>query len=338
MSSIMLARAAHVQMFTNLLQRIGAPVTQELAKIGLPSVPDIDPNNYVPVLPALRFFKRMEAREGIDDLGFRASTGETLDCLDSGCAQVLLSAPTLYSRFKLFEKLARAENTNCRVTVIREGCQIRVCNDLVGYPDLNGLRYSEWIQIIVMVEIIRTTTGTGWSPTEITFQSRFRPCDQARRAFSNTRFITGQPHSSITVPAALISRNLRTSPSDRSTHSDAVPSHAALTKLDFPATLKLTLRSYLAAGHPNIELASEIACTSVRTLQRRLSRFGIDYKTLVQQTRFEVATELLEDQGLNMDEIANATGYSDGTHFARAFRQIAGVSPSEYRRQLAETP
>jgi AraC-like DNA-binding protein len=32
-------------------------------------------------------------------------------------------------------------------------------------------------------------------------------------------------------------------------------------------------------------------------------------------------------------EVANLLGYSDPSHFARAFRRMAGVSPREYLQQ-----
>jgi AraC-like DNA-binding protein len=35
-------------------------------------------------------------------------------------------------------------------------------------------------------------------------------------------------------------------------------------------------------------------------------------------------------------EIAQATAYSDPSHFARAFRRIAGLSPDEYRTQARQ--
>jgi AraC-like DNA-binding protein len=103
--------------------------------------------------------------------------------------------------------------------------------------------------------------------------------------------------------------------------------------LDFPGPLKLALHPYLRERYPDINLAAEIINTSVRTLQRRLATFGLSYSDLVQQARFEVAAEMLKDPGLKSLDIAFALGYENPSNFARAFRQIAGVNPQEYRRQ-----
>ena len=50
------------------------------------------------------------------------------------------------------------------------------------------------------------------------------------------------------------------------------------------------------------------------------------------QIRFEMASRLLKDTNTQIQEIAYKLGYNDASHFARVFRRIAGISPSEYRK------
>jgi len=246
--------------------------------------------------------------------------------------------PTLYARLQLFAELAPMENSNCRIYLIREGNEYRVCNDLVGYPNLPGLRYSEWLQVAVLVDIVRKTVGSEWRPSDITFQSQFSPCESAYEKFPNTRFLFGQQNTSIKVSASLMSQRLRSE--DRNNHDHNRQERQLASRLsqdqfelDFPGSLKLALRSYFQDDYPDVNLAAEIAGTSVRTLQRRLGQFGMNYSCLVQLARFETAVEMLRDPGTKILDVANAVGYSDPSHFARAFRSIAGISPQEYRRR-----
>jgi AraC-like DNA-binding protein len=58
---------------------------------------------------------------------------------------------------------------------------------------------------------------------------------------------------------------------------------------DFVGSLRQMVRALLSDGCPQIEGAAETAGLSVRTLQRRLSSFGLSYSDLVQQTRCEEA-------------------------------------------------
>ena len=100
---------------------------------------------------------------------------------------------------------------------------------------------------------------------------------------------------------------------------------------DFLEALRTVLRPYVREGYPGIELVSEIASLSVRTFQRRLAEVGMSYSELVQQVRFDAARDLLLNSELSITEIAFSSGYTDHSHFTRAFRRIAGIPPRQYR-------
>jgi AraC-like DNA-binding protein len=102
---------------------------------------------------------------------------------------------------------------------------------------------------------------------------------------------------------------------------------------DFIGTLKLALRSYLRDGAPSLELAAKIADLSTRTLQRRLADEQLSYRGLLDTVRYETAIDLMQNTDNTVTDIANLLGYTDPSHFARAFRRMAGVSPREYMQQ-----
>ena len=79
----------------------------------------------------------------------------------------------------------------------------------------------------------------------------------------------------------------------------------------------------------------EITGLKRRTLQRHLKREGLIFRDIVEQVRYEAALPLLRDGEHNQLEIALELGYSDASHFIRAFRRWAGMTPSEFRRQKA---
>jgi len=58
----------------------------------------------------------------------------------------------------------------------------------------------------------------------------------------------------------------------------------------------------------------------------------------IKQTRFEVASRLLRDIDEKIIDIAYELGYEDPAYFSRAFGQLAGVGPSEYRGQYCPNP
>ena len=71
---------------------------------------------------------------------------------------------------------------------------------------------------------------------------------------------------------------------------------------------------------------------SVRTLQRRLAEFGVDYSALIDRVRFDRAQVLLADPRCNLIDVAFDLGYTDASSFTRAFRRWTGATPSDFRK------
>lgn len=53
---------------------------------------------------------------------------------------------------------------------------------------------------------------------------------------------------------------------------------------------------------------------------------------VLDQTRFDAASELLQDPDIKVTDVALQLGYSDSAHFSRAFKRVAGVNPRVYRQ------
>lgn len=66
-----------------------------------------------------------------------------------------------------------------------------------------------------------------------------------------------------------------------------------------------------------------------RTFRRRYGRSPGEY---LRECRLERAAALLHDRRRPLLDIAALAGFSDQSHFSRAFRQQFGCTPSDYRR------
>jgi len=83
------------------------------------------------------------------------------------------------------------------------------------------------------------------------------------------------------------------------------------------------------------ELASMLQI-SAKTLMRHLANEGKTYRSLAIGVRNQRARDLLENSTRSLVEIAQTLGYSDAANFGRAFRQIEGIAPGEYRSHVAQ--
>ncbi|PWC48836.1 transcriptional regulator [Azospirillum sp. TSA6c] len=70
---------------------------------------------------------------------------------------------------------------------------------------------------------------------------------------------------------------------------------------------------------------------STGTLRRRLSDEGCSVRSILTEERVAHARDLLESEGLSVQEAAEACGYANRSHFARRIREAMGVNPSNLR-------
>ena len=70
-----------------------------------------------------------------------------------------------------------------------------------------------------------------------------------------------------------------------------------------------------------------------RTLHRRLQPHGVSLEQLLDETRFDLARQLLRTSQSSILEIAAALGYANAPTFTRAFRRWSGSTPRGERRQ-----
>lgn len=61
---------------------------------------------------------------------------------------------------------------------------------------------------------------------------------------------------------------------------------------------------------------------------------GIPFRQHVRKRRMEMAKTMLADPRLSVAEIAQAVGYSQYTTFYNLFREMEGISPTDYRKRL----
>ena len=70
---------------------------------------------------------------------------------------------------------------------------------------------------------------------------------------------------------------------------------------------------------------------SESTLQRRLAKEGTRYQRLLDQVRYTLAREYLQQTALPVAEIGLLLGYSDAANFRRSFKRWSGITPSQLR-------
>ncbi|MEL6863084.1 MAG: AraC family transcriptional regulator ligand-binding domain-containing protein [Bacteroidota bacterium] len=101
----------------------------------------------------------------------------------------------------------------------------------------------------------------------------------------------------------------------------------------------LVRQSIINMARPQFPSIQQVAANlniSIRTLQRRLGKEGINYKTLMDGLRQQFALDYLRNEQLSIKEIAYLLDYADTSSFIRSFKRWKGLTPVEYRKSKGE--
>ncbi|CAE6941752.1 Transcriptional activator FeaR [Paraburkholderia domus] len=104
------------------------------------------------------------------------------------------------------------------------------------------------------------------------------------------------------------------------------------------ALLRMNAETYLAHHYDDLELTPDRLASALnvsrRTLYSALAATNQTPQGLIQEYRLQASKRALEDPAdtnRNLLELAIACGFSDNTHFGRAFKSRFGYSPRAYR-------
>lgn len=81
-------------------------------------------------------------------------------------------------------------------------------------------------------------------------------------------------------------------------------------------------------------LAEKYSISESRLSTRLKENLGMSFSKYLASQRIQLAKELLTDDRLSVEQIAQMVGYRDYFYFIRVFKKVTGVTPSVYRRNL----
>ena len=94
------------------------------------------------------------------------------------------------------------------------------------------------------------------------------------------------------------------------------------------------MKEHCQEQHLSLGEVAEHVYVSQWHLSKLLNReTGQSFFDLLGSLRIGRAKELLADPSRRIQDVAEATGFSDVAHFSRSFKRFAGCTPGEYRNQ-----
>lgn len=217
--------------------------------------------------------------------------------------------------------------------------QIRQIDDQIelSWPPLLTAADAVFVELGVaaVVQFARNITGQHAAMTAVGFAHWHEGAMQPYRQFFGCIPSFSQPATFLRFPIAYLSLPLR--------QPDAVlldilemqanQALALLPRTDvFLQDVRRLLIRFCREGAPTLEQVADSLHLTPRTLQRRLAEHEVRFQVLLDEVRLQLCEQYLQDDRLQLTDIAALLGYSDQSALTRAYRRWTGRTPYQQRR------
>jgi AraC-like DNA-binding protein len=328
-------RIATIAALPAVLRSLGANPDQLLAEVGLDLKIFEDPDNRISFATRGRLFSHCIARTGCRHLGLLVGQQGGLHSFGL-LGSLMKHAPDVGTALRGLLSYMQA-HVRGAVTVLTVDNGTALFSYNVHEPKISAIDQIGDGAVAMMLKIMRELCGSDWKPIEAWFAHR-RPEDiqPFRRHFGvPLRFDADQ--NALLFSARWLNKPLiNTEPEFSQLLQQQIRHLEANSGDEFPQQVRNVLRTAIPAGHFSEGQVAALFSIHSRTLARRLTGFGTRFRTLVDEERFEIARQLLENTTLEVNQVATSLGYARASVFTRAFRRWSGATPASWRAKRAD--
>lgn len=189
--------------------------------------------------------------------------------------------------------------------------------------------------VAAVVQFARNITGQQSPMTAVGFAHWHEVNVQPYRQFFGCVPSFGQPNTFLRFPTVYLSLPLRQPDAVLLDILEAQANQALalLPRTDvFLQEVRRLLIRLCRESAPTLEQVAEVLHITPRTLQRRLAEHGVRFQPLLDEVRLQLCEQYLQDERLQLTDIAALLGYSDQSALTRAYRRWTGRTPHQQRR------
>lgn len=219
------------------------------------------------------------------------------------------------------------------VLSVKQG--IVVLSYLIYQKEVEGSNQIYDGAIAIAFNIMRALCGPAWRPNEVLFSHRSPDDIGPYRHFFQAPLRFDMEKTALAFPAKWLDRAVPgADPRLRQQLEQRIAALESLDHRDLVGQLRSVLRTLLITQRCSLEQVAQLFSMHRRTLNRRLEEQDCTFQGLVDEIRYEIARQLLENTRMSMGQIAAILDYSDASAFTRAFRRWSGTTPTAWQSQF----
>lgn len=246
-----------------------------------------------------------------------------------------LASSSLRTAFERLSRYARIINEKLAVQLNEDGRLYSVTID-AQLPAMQQ-RIREDGQMAAMVKFCRIIAGKDFVPAKVWFRHA-QPRDTARYyALFRCPVEFSAETTTLFIPVDRVDQRLTGSNDQLATLNEhiVVKYLAHSEKMDIVNRVKAAIIDRLASGAVSETSVAEQLHMTPRNIHRKLQKENTSFKTLLTETRRDLAQQYIQDRTKTLTEISFLLGFSEVSSFSRAYKGWTGQPPSEARQALA---
>lgn len=317
------------------LQTEGLDAAQAFEQAGLDIDKARDPNARYPVRGMTRLWQCAVQMTGNPAIGLKVAEQVQPASLHA-LGLSILASETLRDALQRVARYSSIVSNAARVSLEQKGAEIFI---QFRVPDHGIALADEAFEAFIgnMVKMGRMLAQRDVSPLKITLM-RPRPGDcSAYEKFFRAPIIFGAEAYRIYFDNQYLDEPLPSANPALAQLNDQVIINylARFDRSQMAVQVRNLIIQRLPSGEPSQDEIASALNMSSRSLQRRLADEDSSYKTLLDTTRSELASQYLQSSDSSIGEITYLLGFSDQSNFSRAFKRWFGQSPGEFRAARA---
>lgn len=315
-----------------LLRELGADPAQVLASAGLGLHALDSAHATIPFLAAARLLDAGARATGHAHFGLLAGQRWSVAHF-GGLGQLMLNSPTVGDALRSFCVFQRLNSDVGAAFLLDHRDTVSfgyaIYRENVPHPE-----HVYDAAMAVACNLLRELCGPRWVPTEVVF-ARHGPGDPTpyRQQFrAPARF--DHEYSAVRFPARWCEQPIEGADPER--WRELSERLAVNAPVDLISQLRRSLRLLLLYGKSSGDDLARTLSLHRRTLNRRLQAQGITFQRVLDEVRFDVARQLLEQTRVPISDISATLCYADVAAFMHAFKRWTGTTPGKLRDSLVE--
>jgi AraC-like DNA-binding protein len=313
-----------------VLRSLGADPAEILSEAGFGLKLFNDPQNQISFAARGRLLAHCVARTGCRHLGLLVGQQSGLHSL--GLVGLLVKySPDVGTALRNLVRYFYLTVRGPMVTLAAEGGSA-----IFGYhihqPHVEATDQVGDASVAAMFNIMRGLCGPDFKPAEAWF-AHSKPEDvEPFRRFLKVHLRFDAEHYALVFSASWLDRAL--------TEADRELQHLLQRQIatleaqhgdDLRQQVRSILRTAVPAGRSKADQIASLFSMHSRTLNRHLNALGTSYQDLLDEIRYEIARQVLEDSSMDVSELAAFLDYAGARSFIRAFRRWSDTTPAHWR-------